>query len=204
MLRQEPFVAPAAPTRPNLMPGVGLALSAGGALWCLYYLAWIVTGLLTGQAPPIGVNPTYIGVAALFVVALSALNLGLGMLALTVRPRHPILGAVALVVALLGAAGPILAFFTRVLAGEIMGGLAGMSVLGSCLAATLLGAAALRSGLLPRRVAGLLLTLGLVTFPLVVLLGMVANLWLPAWVTDELPFAIAGAGWLLFARWLRA
>jgi hypothetical protein len=204
MLREEHLVAPAAPASLSLLPRVALALSAGGALWVVYYLAWIVNGLLTHQAPPVGVNPLYVGVAALFVTALCALNLGLGVLALTIRPRQPILGAAALVVALLGVAGPPLAFFTRVLAGETMGGLAGMGVLGSCLAATLLGAATLRSGLLPRRVAGLLLALGLVTFPLVVLLGMVANLWLPAWVTDELPFAIAGAGWLLFARWLRA
>jgi hypothetical protein len=204
MLRKESLVAPAAPARPRLLPHVALALSAGGALWCLYYLCWIVNGLLTGQAPPVGVNPTYIGVAALFIAALCALNLGLGMLALEVRPRHPILGTAALVVALLAFVGPPLAFLTRVLAGEIMGGLAGMSVIGSCLGASLLGAATLRSALLPRRAAGLLLALGLITFPLVVLLGMVANLWLPAWVTDELPFAIAGAGWLLFARLLRA
>jgi hypothetical protein len=204
MLREEPLIASAASTSSHLLPRVALALSGGGALWGVYYLGWIVNGLLTGQAPPIGVNPIYLTLAALFVAALCAISLGLGTLALAARPRHPILGALALVVALLAFVGPPLAFFTRVLAGETMGGLAGMGVLGSCLAATLLGAATLRSGLLPRRVAGLLLALGLVTFPLVVLLGMVANLWLPAWVTDELPFAIAGAGWLLFARWLRA
>lgn len=204
MLRQESIVAPATPTSMSLLPRVALALSAGGALWCLYYLGWIVNGLLTGQAPSVGVNPIYIGMAALFVTALCALNLGLGMLALTVRRHYPILGAAALVVALVALVGPPVSFFTRVLAGETMGGLAGMSVIGSCIGAALLGAATLHSELLPRRAAGLLLALGLVTFPLVVLLGMVANLWLPAWVTDELPFAIAGAGWLLFARWLTA
>jgi hypothetical protein len=204
MLREEPLVVTAAPTSPHLLPRVALAVSVGGTLWGGYYLGWIVNGLLTGQAPSISVNPIFLALAALFVAALCALNLGLGTLALAARPRNPILGALALAVALLAFVGPPLAFITRVLAGETMGGLAGMSVIGSCLAATLLGAATLRSGLLPRRAAGLLLALGLITFPLVVLLGMVANLWLPAWVTDELPFAIAGAGWLLFARWLRA
>jgi hypothetical protein len=204
MLREEQLVVPAASTNSNLLPQIALTLSTGGALWCLYYLVWIVNGLITGQAPPVGVNPIYVGVAALFVAALCALNLGLGALALSVRPRHPILGTVAALVALLGVVGPLFAFFSRVLSGETMGGPTGMSVVGSCLAATLLGAATLSSGLLPRRAAGLLLALGLVTFPLVVLLGMVANLWLPAWVTDELPFAIAGAGWLLFARLIRS
>lgn len=199
----EPFVA-AAPASPNLLSRVGLTLSAGGALWCVYYLGWIVNGLFTGRAPSTGVNPIFIGAAALFVAALCALNLGLGMLALTVRDRHPILGGVALVVALIGVVAPPVAFFTRALAGETLGLPAGISVIGSCLGATLLGAATLRSGLLPRRSAGTLLALGAFTFPLVVLLGMVANLWLPAWVTDELPFAMAGAGWLLLARSLRA
>lgn len=188
----------------DLLPQAARAATLGGALWTVYYAAWLVNGLITGQATEMGSNPLYYALAGLFVAALCALSLGLGMLALTLRPRHPIIGALALVIALIAFSGPLVGFFTRVLAGEIIGGLGAAGVLGTCLGATLPGAATLRSGALPRRAAALLLALGLATFPLVILLAIVANLWMPAWVTDELPFAIAGAGWLLFARWLRA
>lgn len=203
MLRHEKLAAPLAPSTPDLRPQAAVAATLGGALWTGYYAAWIVNGLFTGQAPEVGRNPLFIAVCALFAGALCALSLGLGMLALTLRPRHKLVGPLALGVAAIACAGPLFGFFTRVLAGEIIGAAGGIGVLGSCLAAALLGGAALRSGRLPRRAAALLLALGVATFPLVVLLGMVANLWLPAWATDELPFAVAGAGWLVFGRWLR-
>lgn len=204
MLRHEKLATPAAPHARDLLPRAALAAAAGGLLWNLYYAGWIVNGLATGQAPAIGGGPLYYTLAALFVGALCAISLGLGLLALALRPRHRVVAPLVLAIALLAFTGPALGFLTRVLAGETIGMPGGIGVIGTCLAASLLGGAALRSGALPRRPTALLLALGLATFPLVVVLGMIANLWLPAWVTDELPFAAAGLGWLLFARWLRA
>jgi multidrug transporter EmrE-like cation transporter len=79
-----------------------------------------------------------------------------------------------------------------------IGALGGFSVLASCFGATVLGMAAWRAQALPRHISGLLLFIGLLTFPLIIALGMIANLWLPAWATDELPFALSGALWVTF------
>jgi hypothetical protein len=203
MLREEKLVTTIVAPAPNLLPHVASAAVAGGASWALYYAGWIVNGMITGQAPAIGAGTVYYVLGSLFCAALCAISIGLGLLALAMRPRHQVLGTVALVVALVSFAAPFYGLFTRVLAGETVGGFGGVGVLGSCLAATLLGAAALRSGQLPRRVAALLLALGLVSFPLIIVLGMVANLWFPAWVTDELPFAVAGIAWVVFGRLVR-
>ncbi len=89
-------------------------------------------------------------------------------------------------------------FVGHVLVGQTIGGPEGMAVLGSCFSATLLGIAALRSQALPRRTTALLLFIGVLTFPLIIALGMIANLWLPAWATDELPFALSGLLWAIF------
>jgi hypothetical protein len=204
MLHHEKLATPITSSTPDPRPLAALAATLGGILWIGYYAVWIVNGLLTSQAPTVGRNPLYIAVCALFVGALCAISLALGTLALTLRPRHKILGSVALGVAAIAFGGPLFGFFARVLSGETIGLPGGIGVLATCLAASLLGVAALRSGRLVRREGGLLLALGVATFPLVVLLGIIANLWLPTWETDELPFAVAGAGWLVLGRWLRS
>ncbi len=114
------------------------------------------------------------------------------------KPLAPLVTYVSFALAVFGVASVTYGFFGRVLLGDRIGFPGGNAVLTSCFSATLLGIAAFRSQALPRRTTALLLFIGILTFPLIVALGMIANLWLPAWATDELPFAMCGALWLTF------
>lgn len=170
---------------------------AGGVLWVAYYAMWIVSGVAMGAEPVRG-SAFYIFTSGLFAAALVGLNGGLAGIAAAFRKHAPILGYLSLVLTLFGIASVTYGFFGRVLLGDRIGFPGGNAVLTSCIGATLLGIAAFRSKALPRRETNLLLFLGLLTFPLIVALGMIANLFLPAWATDELPFAMSGALWIAF------
>jgi hypothetical protein len=177
---------------------VSRALISSGGLWIAYYAMWIASGLLTGDTPLTLGTAGYVVTNALFVTALLGLNAGLAGLALWLRRRAPILGSIGLVIALFGVVSVTYGCVARVVAGLTIGAPGGFSVLASCFGATVLGMAAWRAQALPRHISGLLLFIGLLTFPLIIALGMIANLWLPAWATDELPFALSGALWVTF------
>ena len=78
----------------------------------------------------------------------------------------------------------------------------GFGVLGSCISATLLAIAALRSKALPRSKALLFLAVGMFTFPLIITINMMLPA-LPTWMVDELPFAVSGATWIIFGTMLK-
>jgi hypothetical protein len=159
---------------------------------------WIGTGLITGDTPMTLGTLGFLFPNGLFVTALIGLNGGLAGLAWWLRRRSPFLRSIGLAIALFGVVSLTHGFVRRVLVGQTIGGPGGMAVLGSCFSATLLGIAALRFQALPRRTTALLLFIGVLTFSLIIVLGMIANRWLPAWATDELPFAVSGLLWTIF------
>jgi len=135
------------------------------------------------------------GAILLFAVGL----LGIGA---RLRGRSRKLVAAGTVFALIaGASVAVQAVLASGVLGEsvFVGAFLGFGVIGSLASATLLSIAALRTGVLQRRTGRLLLLTGLVTFPGIVTAGMVAA-FVPAYLTDELPFAVSGVAWVLVGR----
>jgi peptidoglycan biosynthesis protein MviN/MurJ (putative lipid II flippase) len=89
------------------------------------------------------------------------------------------------------------------ISGQPPGILGAVGVVGSCVSATLLAIGARRNRVLDSGLANLLLAIGLCTFPLIVAFAFPAGKWMPAYFTDELPFALSGLAWMVFASRLK-
>lgn len=197
----------------KLTNAIGPAFAAGGLLWIAHYAIWIAVGLSTGESPVWGttagdaaIDPVgYLDLAS-FCGAILCFAAGLFGLGATLRGRSKVPRGIGLFFAALAglmAAGGLVGQVLNL--GPVVGLLMGNGVMAVLLGTTLLAAAALRAGGLPRATAPMLLANGLLTFPLIV--GITAILpALPGYAVDELPFAVSGLAWigvglsLLFAR----
>jgi hypothetical protein len=135
----------------------------------------------------------------LFSGALICLGVALTLLGAWLRRSSPWLattGTGFAVLATIPVAMNIL-FATNLFGLQFMPPLMAIGVLGTSGSATILAIALLRSHALPRRFGMLMLLVGAFTFPLVIVLGMLSGTLLPAYVSDEMPFAIVGIQWVM-------
>ncbi len=182
----------------------GPALAVGGSLWIAHYALQVVMGVASGVAPATRSFDIPGAVLDLFLFSGAILLFAVGLLGISARLRGRswklrVAGTVFALIA--GTSVTVQAILVSGAFGEsaFVGALLGFGVIGSLASATLLSIAALRTGALPQRTSRLLLIMGLVTFPGIVAAGMLAA-FVPAYLTDELPFAVSGVAWVLVGR----
>lgn len=185
----------------NVPRAVRPALMIGGATWLAYYGMWIWSGVTTGHEPAQG-TPFGLASAVVFFIALVGITGGLASLGMQLRKFAAGFGNAGLAFALIALVCSVVGIASIALGAIRPGTFGGLGVVGSCLGATLLGIAALRSKALARRDALVLLAIGVVTFPLIVAITAILPT-LPSWIVDEMPFAIAGLSWIVFAALLK-
>ncbi|QRN95010.1 hypothetical protein JRI60_38870 [Archangium violaceum] len=192
-------------TRPPRWDGATAML--GGLLWLVAYGVNVVFGLENGHAPlaPSDSRLAWLGAASfsgaqfLFGITLVGVWLRLrgrarwtGLVGLLLA-AVPLCSAATNAVLLTGLFGPV----------RVIGALGALGVLGTCLGALFLGIASLRARTLPRWNALLLLALGPATVVLLVLSTLSFGPGVPAYVVDDMPFAIAGSAWFSLGLALR-
>jgi hypothetical protein len=182
----------------------GPTLAVGGSLWIAHYALQVVMGVATGVPPATRAFDTPGAVLDLFLFSGAILLFAVGLLGIgaRLRGRSRKLRAAGTAFALIaGTSVTVQAVLASGVFGEsvFVGAFLGFGVIGSLVSATLLSIAALRTGALPRRTGRLLLVTGLVTFPGIVAAGTLAA-FVPAYLTDELPFAVSGVAWVLLGR----
>jgi hypothetical protein len=175
----------------------GALLIAGGALMVIMYALEIVYGMQSGA--PFG--PEDLGRSALALVgsmtfALGLLLIGAGLLGTSwaLRAYAPIVAALSLVLALvpIGAMAVNLTLISGVTGQPtLLGELGGLAVVTNLASATLLGIAVLRTRALPHAIGIMLLTVGLITFPCI-LLTIPLEAVLPPYIVGDLPFPVWG------------
>ena len=177
------------------------ALCAGGALWILHYALQLAGGFSGAPLKP--GHPLFALDGALFSAAIFALDAGLCLLGARLQNRARILARAAMGLALLACASMTAGLGLYLTTQRPPGVWGVVGVIGTCLSATLLGLATRRSQALPSRPGTLLLLTGLLTFPVILLLAIPNGRGVPAFVTDELPFALSGAAWAALGLALR-
>lgn len=206
MIREHTLTAPAtnfATQETSALPvWPSTAMILGGASWIVYYSMWIVSGVTTGEAPAFS-TPFGLFVTILFLAALLGINSGLTGLGLELRKRSKGFGYAGLAFGVIALTCSLVSLLMVVLGvNQVPGFLGGFGVMGSCISATLLAIAALRSKAMPRSKALLFLAVGMFTFPLIITINMMLPT-LPTWMVDELPFAVSGATWIIFGAMLK-
>ena len=182
----------------------GPAFAAGGLLWIAHYALQVVMGVASGEPPATRAFDSPGAVLDLFFFSGAILLFVAGLLGIGARLRGGSrkLEAASSVFALIAGTSVVAqaALASGVLGEAVfVGALLGFGVIGSLASATLLSVGALRTGALPRRTGLLLLVTGLVTFPGIVAAGALAA-FVPAYLTDELPFAVSGVAWVMVGR----
>ncbi len=178
--------------------GVSLCLFAGGALWVAHYAMQLVMGFSTGAVKPDNRLWTIDGL--FFTAAVIGLCTGLLCLGTQVSSRW---AQVGMVFAAVAATSIVFGLVRFALTGQPPGVWGGVGVIGSCVSSTLLAIAVRRNRVLDSGLGNMLLAIGLFTFPLIVAFAFPAGKWMPAYITDELPFALSGLAWIAFAARLR-
>jgi len=181
----------------RLHPWSGALLIAGGTLMVIMYALEIIYGMQSGA--PFG--PEDLGRSALALVgsmtfALGLLLIGAGLLGTSraLRARAPILATLSLALALvpIGAMAVNLTLISGVTGQPtLLGELGGLAVVTNLAAAVLLGIAVLRTRALPRAIGITFLTVGLITFPCI-LLTIPLEAVLPPYIVGDLPFPVWG------------
>ncbi len=178
---------------------IGTVFKAGGALWTAHYALQLLAGGIEGKA---AMESRFFLLDGLcFSTAIVAFCLALGLLCARLRPRATLLSTVGVIFAVIAAVA-VLFGLGRYFLQDLPPGIFGAAgVIGSCLSATFVALAA-RSAHLPPRLWALLLGIGLSTFPLIL-----AFIWpgqfVPAYLTDELPFALSGLAYFVFGHRLQ-
>lgn len=183
----------------------GLAAMGGGALWVVTYVGSVLLGR-QGERPDTDVSAAWLPFFAAFCGA--SLLLGTSLLGLHARPRSharwtaqaglllatlAVATAGANLVLLTGAVGPA----------RFSPDLGGTGVMAVCASTVLLGLAA-RKGQAPLPWAGhALIALGVSTVVLIAASTLSFGS-VPAYVVDDLPFALAGAVWFALGLAMRA
>ncbi len=179
--------------------GISLCLLAGGALWVAHYVMQLVMGFSTGEVKPDNRLWTIDGL--FFTGAVVGLCIGLLRLGIQVPSRW---AQAAMFFAAVAATSIVIGLVRFALTGQPPGVWGGVGVIGSCVSATLLAIAVRRNRVLDASLANLLLAIGVSTFPLIVAFAFPAGKWMPAYITDELPFALSGLAWMVFASRLKS
>ncbi|BCM94447.1 hypothetical protein IAD21_06354 [Abditibacteriota bacterium] len=172
-----------------------IALQMGGALWIVYYVLQLVMGFLYGAAQVKGKLGLLDGVC--FLAAIFCLDLGLGLLARSLGGRAWA-AKVGLLFAFIATAG-VVGSVVMIMRGYMPQIWGGIGVIGTCLSTLFVALATRRLQVWSARRSLLLLLIGALTFPLI-LLFIIPGQFVPTFLTDELPFAISGAAFIVFAR----
>jgi hypothetical protein len=180
--------------------GVERFLSVGGALWIAHYALQLLMGFTEGKVSMQSRFSLLDGFC--FASAIVCFCLGLGWLSTRCRPRTA-LSTIGLIFAVVAATSIVLGMANFMVNNQAPGLLGAVGVVGSCLSATFVALAARRTGALPPRLANFLLLIGLLTFPLIVAFTWPGQ-FVPAFLTDELPFALSGLAYIVFGRNVRS
>lgn len=184
----------------------GLAAILGGALWLVAYALSVPLGRENGPARA-DASASWLGWAyfATFTGATLALSTGLAGLHVRLwRRRKASLPGLLLAALALAAASTNTVLLTGLLGPPRFDhARGGQGVMTTCVSAALLGLATRREPLLPRGGSAALLATGVLTVVLILAstlpLGPV-----PAYLVDDLPFALAGAAWITLGVTMRA
>jgi hypothetical protein len=182
--------APAA----RLHPWSGRLLIMGGLLMVGMYVMEIVFGLQHGRMPSPEDLPTswfVVAQGACFALSLILIGGGLGLLGRALRSRAPILATISLLFAALALVVMVVNLALVLGRSAPIGELGGLGVVSSLVASTLLGIAGLRTRAVSRPISLTLLTVGLITFPSI-LLTIPLEAVLPSYVVGDLPFPVWG------------
>ena len=183
----------------------GPALIVGGLLWVTIHAFMIaivmMTGKLAGEVPashqPL-ITPIYF-----LLLPLSSLFLGVGLLGvLPLEGRSMKLGITGIVLASIGMVMGIidLLFLTLIPSdvNEVLGGIAsvanGLNGLLMLASTVLLGWAALRTHILPSWAAWILISIGILTAPILLVTPLSIGL---IWATDTIAFFLGGIGYIV-------
>lgn len=173
----------------------GPALIAGGLLWIAIYVDIVVIGATTGQlAPDIDAHSSVLVRIGAWVEILAVFVVCVGQLGVFARlsGRSRWLGIAGVVFTALSMAAIIA---NLILVSGITGriafnsGLGGMGTFAASVGAGLLGWAALRARVLPRRLGWILIGIGLVTIPIFIATPLPIG---PNWATDFAAFLVSG------------
>lgn len=192
------------PSRP--LHWEGLAAMMGGLLWVVAYGLSVPLGRESGGARA-DAGASWLGWSYFATFTAAALALGTGLVGLHVRLWRRrvtslvglLLAAVTLVsagintVLLAGLRGPVRFDYDR----------GGHGVMATCVSAALLGIATRRERALPRGGSAGLLATGVLTVVLLIAAMFSSLVPLPAYVLDDLPFALAGAAWIILGAAMR-
>jgi hypothetical protein len=178
----------------------------GGLLWLVAYGLSVPLGRENGaaraEASASGLSHAYF---AAFTGALLCLGVSLAGLHVRLWRRRK----TSLVGLLLAALTIALASTNAVLLTGLLGpprfdhAFGGQGVMATCASAVLLGLASWREPLLPRRVSAAVLATGLLTVVLIFASTLPFGP-VPAYLVDDLPFALAGAAWMALGAAMRA
>ena len=184
----------------------GPALIVGGLLWVTIHAFMIaivmMTGKLAGEVPashqPL-ITPIYF-----LLLPLSSLFLGVGLLGVfaLLEGRSMKLGITGIVLASIGMVMGIidLLFLTLIPSdvNEVLGGIAsvanGLNGLLMLASTVLLGWAALRTHILPSWAAWILISIGILTAPILLVTPLSIGL---IWATDTIAFFLGGIGYIV-------
>jgi multisubunit Na+/H+ antiporter MnhB subunit len=184
----------------------GVAAILGGVLWLVAYALSVPLGRENGPARA-DASASWLGWSYFAAFSGATLALGAGLAGLHVRRwRRRLASLPGLLLAVLAFAS---ASANTLLLTGLLGpprfdhARGGQGVMTICVSAALLGIATRREPLLPRGVSTALLATGVGTVVLIVAstlpLGPV-----PAYLVDDLPFALAGAAWIALGMAMRA
>jgi hypothetical protein len=175
-----------------------LGLMVGGLLWIVMYITEVTSGRLLSPADPSSL--VKFGFLA-FPVAFLFLGAGLIALGAKLRRRSRRLAWAGLLVAVIPIATTLISVVLR--AGILGAGAAGLvglvatvGVISVFTSTTLISIAMLRTKALPGWTAIVLLLTGILTFPLI-LVTIPLSAITPDYITGDLPFALAGAMFLM-------
>lgn len=179
---------------------MGTLFSLGGLFWAADFVTIVINGMLTGSLPsaPDPELPLYMRIVLrLLVLSVLLLVGGLSQLFLQTFPKAKFLsGGAVLFMGIAAVLGSINTITLSGLAGtpSFNDTFMGLSVFATSIATALLSVAALRTGVLPRRTAFILMFVGFTTIPF--LLGTPLPFW-PDWATDHLAFLTSGCAFCL-------
>jgi hypothetical protein len=182
----------------------GPALITGGLLWITIHMMMIIiilmTGKLAGEVP--ASQQSFITPIYFLLLPLSSLFIGVGLLGVfaLLEGRSRKLGTAGVVLAsigmVMGIVDLLFLIFSSPTVNGILGvfasvanGLNGLMILGSTV---LLGWAALRTHILPRWAAWVLIIIGVITAPILLVTPLPIG---PVWATDTIAFFIGGIGY---------
>ena len=178
----------------------GPALAFGGLLWIFLYIAIVIIGLETGElAPPLDAHSPALVRIGIWLLPLSILPLGVGLLGVFARleGRARGLGITGVVFTSIGM---ILGAIDLIVLSNIFGfseflnsNVGGFGAFSIIIGTGFLGLAALRGRVLPRWMAWTLLIIGIVTIPILFATPLPIG---PDWATDFVAFLISGIAYV--------